>query len=159
MATTTDPLSVQPTVPTHAAWLRLTHWLNVVAVLLMVASGWGIYNASPFFPLRFPREVTLGGWLGGALQWHFAGMWLLAINGIVYLACNAASGRFVQRFLPLSASQVWRDLRSALRGKLAHADPSHYNAVQRLAYLFAVADLLLLALHCGSLCNSPCCAN
>jgi thiosulfate reductase cytochrome b subunit len=126
--------------------LRVAHWLNAVAVLVMVASGWGIYNAAPFFPMRFPREITLGGWLGGALQWHFAGMWLLAINGIVYLACNAASGRFAQKFFPLNAAMVWQDLRAALRGKLAHADLSHYNGVQRLAYLVAVADLMLLVL-------------
>jgi thiosulfate reductase cytochrome b subunit len=146
MATTTNPLLIQPRLPTHPAWLRASHWLNAVAVLVMVASGWGIYNAAPFFPMRFPREITLGGWLGGALQWHFAGMWLLVINGIAYLACNAASGRFAQKFFPLNASMVWQDLRAALRGKLAHADLSHYNGVQRLAYLVAVADLVLLVL-------------
>ena len=75
-------------VAVHPVWLRLTHWLNALAVVLMVLSGWRIYNASPIFDFRFPRDFTLGGWLGGALQWHFAAMWLLAANGVIYLALN-----------------------------------------------------------------------
>lgn len=130
----------------HPRWLRITHWLNVCAVVVLVLSGWRIYNASPLFDLRFPREWTIGGWLGGALQWHFAAMWLLVGNGLVYLVANLASGRFVRRFLPLSPRAVWQDLRAALRGRLTHADPRHYNAVQRAAYLFAVFDLLLIVL-------------
>lgn len=130
----------------HPWWLRAAHWLNALAVLLMVASGWRIYNASPIFDFRFPGELTLGGWLGGALQWHFAAMWLLGLNGLVYLALNLASGRFIRKFLPLSASGVWRDARDALRGRLAHADPRHYNSVQRLAYIVIVIDLAVLVL-------------
>ena len=52
----------------------------------MVLSGWRIYNASPLFDFKFPAAWTLGGWLAGALQWHFAAMWLLAVNGLVYVA-------------------------------------------------------------------------
>lgn len=130
----------------HPGWLRLAHWLNVVAVLVMVASGWGIYNASPIFDFSFPRDVTLGGWLGGALLWHFAGMWLLAVNGLFYLALNVGSGRLRAKFFPLSPSVVWSDLQAALRGKLSHADPRHYNGLQRVAYLGIVADLGLLIL-------------
>jgi len=130
----------------HPLWLRATHWLNAIAVVLMVTSGWRIYNASPVFGMRFPGEMTLGGWLGGALQWHFAGMWLLAFNGLVYLALNVSSGRFARKFFPVNAAGVWRDLRDALRGRLSHADPDHYNALQRVAYLIAIADLVLLVL-------------
>jgi len=132
--------------PVHPGWLRLTHWINVIAVTIMVTSGWRVYNASPFLPLRFPAEIVLGGWLGGALQWHFAGMWLLALNGLLYLALNFSSGRIARKFFPLSVTDVWRDLRDALRGRLSHADPRHYNGLQRLAYLFVIADLVLLVL-------------
>ena len=132
--------------PIHPLWLRATHWLNALAVLVMVTSGWRVYNASPLFDFRFPREFTLGGWLGGALQWHFAGMWLLAINGLVYLALNVASGRFAHKYFPLTFSDLRRDLSAALRGRLAHADPRTYNGVQRAAYLFVIADLMLLVL-------------
>ena len=130
--------------PIHPLWLRLSHWLNAVAVGLMLASGWRIYNASPLFGFRIPADATLGGWLGGALQWHFAGMWLLALNGALYLGLNLASGRFARKFLPLRPAAVWHDLRAALHGRLSHADPRHYNGLQRCAYLFIVADLALL---------------
>lgn len=130
----------------HPLWLRLTHWINVVAVLVMVASGWRIYDASPIFAFRFPDSLTLGGWLAGALLWHFAAMWVLAANGLVYLALNFASGRFSRRFLPLRPREVLRDLGAALKGHLAHDDPWHYNAVQKLAYVFAVLDLVVLVL-------------
>lgn len=130
----------------HPLWLRLTHWLNAVAVLVLVTSGWRIYNASPLFGFSFPDDITLGGWLAGALQWHFAAMWLLGANGLFYLAMNGASGRLVRKFFPLSPREFLADLGSALRGRLAHADPRRYNAVQRCAYLFAVADIALLVL-------------
>ena len=85
--------SAKPQGPIQPLWVRLTHWLNALAVLVLVASGWRIYNAAPFFPFTIPAGMTLGGWLGGALQWHFAAMWLLACNGLVYLAFNIFSGR------------------------------------------------------------------
>ncbi|HET7837783.1 cytochrome b/b6 domain-containing protein [Variovorax sp. J31P207] len=132
--------------PIHPLWLRITHWLNALAVLVMVASGWRIYDASPLFPFEFPAALTLGGWLGGALQWHFAAMWLLAANGLVYLALNLASGRLWRKFFPLSISGIWHDALAALRGRLSHADPRHYNSVQRFAYLFVICDIVLLVL-------------
>jgi thiosulfate reductase cytochrome b subunit len=131
----------------HPMWLRLTHWVNVLAVVVMVTSGWRIFNASPFWEgVAFPKGLTLGGWLGGALQWHFAAMWLLAANGLLYLGFNLASGRFARKFFPVSPRGVWADLMAALRGKLAHDDLRHYNAVQRAAYLFVVLDLIVLVL-------------
>lgn len=131
----------------HPALVRLWHWINVLAMTLMIMSGWRIYNASPVFPpFRFPDMLTLGGWLGGALQWHFAGMWLLAFNGLAYLTLNLASGRLWRKLFPLTIETVWRDLRAALRGRLTHADPRHYNGLQRAAYLFAIADLVLMVL-------------
>ena len=130
----------------HPAWLRVTHWINAIAVVILVTSGWRIYNASPLFDFRIPNEITLGGWLAGAIQWHFAAMWLLALNGLVYLALNAATGRVRRKFWPLSLRAMVHDLQSALRGKLSHADPSRYNAVQKAAYLFVWVDLTLLVL-------------
>ncbi|KAI1691757.1 putative protein-methionine-sulfoxide reductase subunit YedZ1 [Ditylenchus destructor] len=73
------------------------------------ASGWRIYDAAPFFPFSIPTVVTLGGWLGGALQWHFAAMWLLVANGLFYLFMNIATGRLAAKFFPLTPAGVWRD--------------------------------------------------
>jgi len=132
--------------PIHPAWLRATHWLNALAVVIMMMSGWRIYNASPFLGFTIPKSLTLGGWLGGAIQWHFAAMWLLAANGLSYLACNAGSGRLLRKFFPLSARAVVADALAALKGMLAHDDLRHYNAVQRAAYLFVILDSVLLLL-------------
>lgn len=127
-------------------WLRITHWLNAVAVLVMVTSGWRIYNASPIFDFTFPPGITLGGWLGGALQWHFAGMWLFVLNGLAYLLLNLATGRLARKMFPVTARGVLRDTWLALTARLSHADLRHYNQVQRLAYLLVIADLVLLVL-------------
>ncbi len=133
--------------PIHPRWVRVTHWLNALAAITMMLSGWRIYDASPVFAgFSIPPAITLGGWLGGALQWHFAAMWLLVFNGLVYLILTIASGRFMRKFLPLSPRAVLRDLVSALRGRLAHDDLSHYNAVQKLAYVVVIVDLVVLVL-------------
>nr|WP_244816776.1 cytochrome b/b6 domain-containing protein [Caballeronia sp. Lep1P3] len=128
-------------------WLRITHWLNALAIVVMVTSGWQIYDASPIFKgFTFPSSITLGGWLGGALQWHFAAMWLLVVNFIVYVAMNLATGRFRERMFPLSIKSVIRDALAALRGKLGHDDLAHYNAVQKLAYLAVIVDIVVIVL-------------
>lgn len=130
----------------HPGWLRVCHWMNAAAIVIMTLSGWRIYNASPLFDFYFPGEITLGGWLGGALQWHFAAMWIFAANGAVYLTMNLITGRFAKKFLPLNLRGLFQDAASALKGKLAHADLRQYNHVQRAAYLFVVVICLLLVL-------------
>jgi len=130
----------------HPLWLRIAHWLNAMAVVILATSGWRIYNASPLFDFRFLPDITLGGWLGGALQWHFAAMWVLAANGLAYLLVNAASGRLWKRFFPLSPRALLADLYAAVRGRLSHANPRIYNNVQRMAYLFVMLDSVLLVL-------------
>jgi thiosulfate reductase cytochrome b subunit len=128
----------------HPLVVRITHWINVLAVLMMVTSGWQIYNASPLFNFSFPPAVTLGGWLAGALQWHFAAMWLLVVNGLVYVAYGIASGHFRRKLLPVSPGAVLHDVREAFRGRLAHDDLSKYNAAQRAAYLALIVALAVL---------------
>jgi len=117
----------------HPLVVRITHWLNALAILCMVTSGWAIYNASPIFPFAFPKWLTLGGWLGGAIAWHFAAMWLLAVNGLVYVIYGFASGHFRRDFLPLTPAALWRDFYAALTFKLSHRLGA-YNAVQKLLY-------------------------
>ena len=134
------------TVRIHPLIVRITHWINVVAVLMMITSGWQIYNASPLFGFSFPDGITLGGWLAGALQWHFAGMWLFVLNGLVYLVYGIASGHFRRKLLPISPLAVVRDIGQALRGRLAHEDLSVYNAAQRAAYLALIAALVVMVL-------------
>ena len=119
----------------HPAWVRITHGVNAVAMLVLIGSGWEIYNASPLFAFRFPPAITLGGWLAGALLWHFAAMWLLAVNGFVYVVLGVVSGRFRRKLVPIRPGEVLADTKAALMGRLAHDDLSAYNAVQKLLYL------------------------
>jgi thiosulfate reductase cytochrome b subunit len=130
----------------HPLLVRFTHWLNALAILIMVLSGWRIYNASPLFGFRFPDSWTLGGWLAGALQWHFAAMWLLALNGLIYLLYGIFSGHLKRKLLPLRPGAVFHDIGNALRGRLAHDDLTMYNAAQRAAYLGAIVIITVLVL-------------
>jgi len=130
----------------HPLVVRVTHWINAFGIVVMVASGWRIYNADPIFDFSFPDELTPGGWLAGALQWHFAAMWLLVLNGLVYVCYGILSGHFRKKLLPLSPRAVLRDVRAALRGRLAHDDLSVYNAAQRAAYLALIVALIVMVL-------------
>ncbi len=134
------------TQPVHPPYVRVTHWINAVAIMAMVGSGWEIYNASPLFPFAFPRSITLGGWLAGALLWHFAAMWLFIANGLVYVILGVATGRFRRRLLPIRPADFIRDLRAALSGRLTHDDLSVYNAVQKGLYLSVIlAGIVIVA--------------
>jgi thiosulfate reductase cytochrome b subunit len=134
--------SSRPAETIHPRWVRITHWVNVIAMFVMIASGWRIYNASPLFRFTFPPAITIGDGLDGlpgALLWHFAAMWLLAVNGVTYVTLGILTGRFRHKLLPIRPTDVIRDLRAALTGKLSHDDLSVYNAVQRLLYVGVIA--------------------
>jgi thiosulfate reductase cytochrome b subunit len=121
--------------------IRLTHWVGAFAMICMILSGWQIYDASPILPFAFPRWATLGGWLAGALAWHFAAMWLLVADGLIYVAYGLFSGHFRRDFLPITPVGIWRDLRAALAFRLRH-EHGTYNSVQKLLY----AGVLLVAI-------------
>ena len=135
-----------PTKVIQPAWVRALHWTNAVAMVLMIMSGWQIYNASPLFGFTFSHSITLGGWLGGALLWHFAAMWLLMVNGLIYLAFGIATGRFRNKLLPITPSGVIADTKAALAFKLAHDDLSKYNSVQKLLYAGIIVVGILIVL-------------
>jgi thiosulfate reductase cytochrome b subunit len=143
---TVMPAAPASTAAIHPGWVRATHWVNVVAMAVMIGSGWEIYNASPLFPFRFPSGITLGGWLAGALLWHFAAMWLLAVNGLVYIALGILTGRFQRKLVPIRPGDVLADARAALTGKLAHDDLAVYNAVQKLLYLGVILAGIVIVL-------------
>mgnify|MGYP001571764350 CR=1 FL=1 len=133
--------------PAHPVIVRITHWLNAIAIIIMILSGWRIYNAAPLFDFRFPNGITLGGWLAGGIAWHFAAMWLLVFNGLIYLIYGCVSGHFRQAMLPIRPTEIWRDTLLALTFRLEHR-PGHYNAVQRLMYA-GVWLLIVLVIASG----------
>jgi len=128
----------------HPGWVRVSHWINALAILVMIGSGWQIYNASPLFKFEFSKHIALGNWLGGALLWHFAAMWVLVINGIVYVTLGLATGRFRRKLLPITSSQVVADAKAALTFQLAYDDLTHYNAVQKLLYAGVILTGILI---------------
>jgi thiosulfate reductase cytochrome b subunit len=146
-------------VKVHPGIVRLTHWLNAAAILIMVGSGWRIYNNVPIFAwLEFPLWATLGGdpdltyarnsdvGFSNALLWHLAGFWLFLVNGVVYLTYGVLSGRLYRKMLPISPREVVATIAETLRLKLSHDDLTHYNAVQKLLYLGVIAAMILAAI-------------
>jgi thiosulfate reductase cytochrome b subunit len=123
----------------HPWPVRVMHWINVLAMLIMIPSGWGIYNDSVIFGwLHFPHPLRLGTWAPKSLQWHFAGMWLLVLNGLAYLIYGFATGRFRQRLLPIRPSELIGTIRDTLRFHVAHDDLTVYNAVQKALYIVVI---------------------
>ena len=127
----------------HPLFVRITHWINAYAAIAMLMSGMRIYNASPLFEFKFPAELTLGGWLAGALSWHFAVMWLLVINGIAYLLYGIFSGHFIRKMLNIGAISAYRNIKLEMKYLLLHGT-GEYNVIQRLLYVLVIWDVVLL---------------
>ena len=120
----------------HPAPLRIMHWINAVTILIMVGSGWKIYNDEVIFGwLHFPEAVTIGRWAQHGLQWHFFGMWVFVINGLCYLIYGLVTGRFKEMLLPIRWKELIATINDALHFRLAHDDPTRYNTVQKLLYI------------------------
>src|ERR1700676_4276884 len=147
LAASDERTVVSPAKVIQPAWVRVVHWINAVAMILMIMSGWQIYNASPLFNFTFSRSITLGDWLGGALLWHFAAMWLLMVNGLGYVTLGFLTGPFRRKLIPITPAGVIADAKAALTGHLAHDDLSKYNSVQKLLYagIIAVAVIIVLS--------------
>ncbi|WP_341989880.1 cytochrome b/b6 domain-containing protein [Azorhizobium sp. AG788] len=128
----------------HPLAVRVMHWTNAIAMVVMIGSGWKIYNDEVIFGfLHFPQEIVLGIWAQHALQWHFFGMWILMLNGLVYLAYGLISGRFRRLLWPIRPLEVVREALAALTFRLKHADLTHYNAVQKVLYVGVMAVIIV----------------
>jgi thiosulfate reductase cytochrome b subunit len=131
----------------HPLALRIMHWVNALAMIIMIGSGWEIYNDEVIFGwLHFPRWMTIGGGAEGALQWHFFAMWILMINGLCYLGYGLATGRFRRKLLPIWPRELIATIRDALRFKLGHDDITHYNAVQKILYIGVISIIIVQVL-------------
>jgi thiosulfate reductase cytochrome b subunit len=131
----------------HPLPVRIMHWTNAVAMFIMIDSGWKIYNDEVIFGwLHFPDAITFGPWAQHGLQWHFFGMWILFLNGLAYLGYGFVTGRFRRMLLPVRLSELAVNVRDALRLRLAHDDPTRYNAVQRALYIGVLIAGVLIVL-------------
>lgn len=148
-----------PVVQLHPLSRRMMHWVNALAILVMIGSGWRIYNYYPALPLHFgfPYYLTLGGdftvteaisnddGLVNALYWHFAAMWVLVLNFLAYVIVGFVSGHFRRDFLPITMGAFLRDFFAALRGQLGH-QLGEYNTVQKVFYWGVLAAILVTIL-------------
>jgi thiosulfate reductase cytochrome b subunit len=131
----------------HPLPLRIMHWVNVLAIFIMIGSGWRIYNDDVIFGwLHFPDALVIGKWAQYGLQWHFFGMWIFVINGLCYLTYGILTGRFRQKLLPIWPSEVIATVRDALRFRLSHDDLTVYNAVQKTLYLGVILIGILIVI-------------
>ena len=138
--TTPSRANRQPHRRLHPPAVRIMHWTNAVAMFIMITSGWGIYDDYVIIPgLHFAPALRLGSWAVPSLLWHFAGMWLLAINGLAYLVYGFVTGRFRERLLPIRLAEVLQTVRDTAHLRIEHADLTVYNAVQKLLYLVVIA--------------------
>lgn len=129
--------------PKQAIAAKIFHWVNIISLLLMISSGLQIYNANPVFGGRagisIPSLFTLGGWLGGGRNWHFAAMWFFALNLLWYGIYIFITRRWQHRFLSFN------DLRSLYRSQ---SEKRKNYAWHRLAYTIII-PVLLLAIFTG----------
>ena len=131
----------------HPWPVRMMHWINALAIFIMIGSGWKIYNDDILFSfLRFPDAIVIGKWAQYGLQWHFFGMWIFVLNGIAYLCYGIITGRFWQKLFPISPREVFVTVGEALRFRLRHDDLTHYNAVQKVLYLGVMAVGVLIVI-------------
>lgn len=132
----------------HPWAVRFCHWTNAVAVAVLTLSGLRIFIAFPSFGPKIPERdlieavpeaITIGGWLGGALQWHFTFMWIFAVGGVSYVVWQLASGHYeTVLFRPRDASGVWPMVRHYFFFGPKPVATSQYNPLQKLAYTTAI---------------------
>jgi thiosulfate reductase cytochrome b subunit len=131
----------------HPLPLRIMHWINALAIFIMIGSGWKIYNDDVILGwLHFPDWIVIGKWAQYGLQWHFFGMWIFVINGIAYLTYGIVTGRFRQKLFPISLHDIVVTIKDALRFRLSHDDLTVYNAVQKILYLGVIVVGILIVI-------------
>ena len=123
----------------HPLPVRIMHWVNAAAMLVMITSGWGIYDDDVIVRgFHFSGFWRLGDWAAWSLNWHFAGMWFVVINGLAYLTYGFVTGRLRERFMPIRPIELVQTVIDTLHLKIAHEDITVYNAVQKLLYIVVI---------------------
>jgi Ni/Fe-hydrogenase b-type cytochrome subunit len=147
----------------HPWVVRFCHWLNVVSLFAMAGSGLQIFRAFPSFGpkipqhnlLNVPKSLALGGWLGGALQWHMTFAWIYVATGIIYLAYQILSANYRQSlFVPKDLAGVWPMVRHYFFFGRKPAQTGVYNPLQKMAYTSAIL-LGLLSMLTGIVLYNP----
>lgn len=141
----------------HPLSRRICHWIMALSILVMLGSGWRIYNASPIFDFSFPEWITLGGdaqaslarhgdpGVATAIAWHLAAMWMLLLSYLAFVVLGLVTGHFWRDYLPVGPVSIMRDFIAAARFRLDHR-LGEYNAVQKAAYVGVLAAVAVMIL-------------
>ncbi|MDX2039072.1 MAG: cytochrome b/b6 domain-containing protein [Isosphaeraceae bacterium] len=134
----------------HSLPTRIFHWVNAVALGIMIWSGILIYWAHDVYEIRiFGRTILkfFPSWfytnplwqidhrLAEGMAWHFSALWIFALNGLAYVIYTAASGEWKHLVPNLSTP---RDaLHVVLHDLGIRKEPlprAKFNGAQRIAY-------------------------
>ena len=139
--------ALTPAAYEHPWPVRFCHWLNAISLFVMVGSGLQIFRAFPSFGAKipqkdlvnWPKSLALGGWLGGALQWHLTFMWIYIGTGFFYLAYEIVTRNYRQvLLLPRDLRGVWPMARHYFFFGPKPPLTEAYNPLQKLAYTSAI---------------------
>ncbi len=129
--------------------VRVIHWVNILSLFGMITSGLQIYNANPVFGgrdgLHIPWLFTLGGWLAGGRNWHFACMWIYGLNLLAYGGYILWTRRWRARFVSSN------DLKAL---QVSSNPKRRAYAWHRIAYT-SIIPILLLAIASGLAMYQP----
>lgn len=152
----------------HSLPVRVTHWINAVALILLLMSGLQIFNAHPSLywgkssysgagPILdlgdgFPSWLTIGQWLAMGRRWHFFFAWILVVNGAAYLAHSFGTRHIARELAPTRSD--WRSVGRSIADHLHLRHPQgeaakHYNVLQKLSYVAVIFVLLPLIVLTG----------
>ncbi|MFM9978417.1 MAG: cytochrome b/b6 domain-containing protein [Sphingomonadaceae bacterium] len=160
----------------HRISTRLWHWINAVAIVVLIMSGlmisnahphlyWGHYganlDASWFDPPRFPGWATIPSTYNLALarHWHLFFAWIFAFGFLAYLIVSLIN-RHLQRDLTLQRGEL--SPKHLVEEVVHHAQLKFptgaaalkYNTLQKLTYIVVLFVLFPLLILTG-LCLQP----
>ncbi len=133
-------------VPIYALWLRICHIVHAFSAIMLMSSGWAIYNADPLYDFLFPKHISLGLYLTEALRWHFLLAWILLLTSVIYSVSRLVlnlGGPSIRHF---SLMSILDTLYNAMRFSLFYRR-GEYNPLQRLMYtgIFILSLMLVFS--------------
>jgi Ni/Fe-hydrogenase b-type cytochrome subunit len=155
----------------HSLATRLWHWLNALAIFILIGSGLMISNAHPHLywgqfganfdhawlnPPQFPGWITIPSTYNLAFgrRWHLLFALILVFNLLIFIVVSLANGHFVRAYRFRKSELALRHLRADIRNHLAFRfrdpeRPTEYNTLQKIAYAVTIFVLIPLMILTG----------
>lgn len=165
------PLAPGTLIRRHGAATRIWHWINAVAIFVLIGSGLGISNAHPrlywgryganfdhawaTLP-RFPAWLTIPANYNLALsrRWHLFFALVLAFGLLAYMIASLLNRHFRRdltlRRAELTPQHIWADFKAHLAFRFHDPEaPRAYNVFQKLSYILVLFVALPLVIFTG----------